>query len=139
MVEIVHKENLRLVVVENDDNDLFFLQRALRKKGFTCPLIRLTDGQDAIEYFSHLHAEECPHVVLLDLNMPRKDGFDVLQWLRQNPSYGSMPVIILSSSDEPSDIIKAQTLQATKFLQKKNLYREVIESLESFLETTPDA
>jgi CheY-like chemotaxis protein len=136
-MSLIFKQSLRLTIVENDDNDLFFLQRALTKAGFTPPSVRLKDGQYAIEYFSKLQKESCPHAVLLDLKMPRKDGFDVLRWLRQNPAYETLPVFMLSSSDEPLDIAQAKSLKATHFFQKRNRYSEVMEGLEELISKPP--
>jgi len=131
------KRRARIVVVENDDNDAFFLERALQRSGFETPLVRLCDGQYAIDYFAELVPADYPDVVLLDLKMPRKDGFDVLQWMRQSPVSATLPIIILSSSDEPSDLRRAEDLRATKFLRKKHSYQDVIDTLEELLAHPP--
>jgi len=126
------KKTLRVVIVENDDNDVFFIERALQKAGFNLPLTRLKDGQYAIDYFSDLKMEARPDLVLLDVQMPRKNGFEVLTWLRGHPLYVKMPVMMLTSSDDPVDIHKAKHLGATEFLTKKAHCYEVIRVLERY-------
>jgi CheY-like chemotaxis protein len=128
-MDLIPKPSFRIVLVENDDNDVFFLKRALDRAGFTHPLTRLQDGQFAIEYFSQIPPEQWPNAVLLDLNMPRRDGFAVLEWFRRYPTYGSLPILMLTSSEDPRDMEKAQSLQA-KFLCKRSPYHNVIASLE---------
>ncbi len=123
------KKTLRVVLVENDDNDVFFLERALHRAGLDCPLTRLADGQHAIDYFSQLKEGALPDLVLLDVQMPRKDGFEVLKWLREHPSYTQLPVMMLTSSDDPVDIRRAKKLGATEFLTKKTHCQAVIEML----------
>jgi CheY-like chemotaxis protein len=122
----IPKDQLRIVLVEND---VLFLRRALDRAGFTRPPVRLEDGQFAIDYFSALPQEEKPDVVLLDLNMPRRDGFEVLDWIRQSPTKGAFPIFMLTSSEDPKDKEKALSLQASKFLCKRSPYHDVIESL----------
>jgi CheY-like chemotaxis protein len=132
-MESTPKKNLRLVLVDNDDNDVFFIERALRRAGFDLPFVRLADGQRAIDYFSTLQGDAHPDLVLLDVQMPRKNGFEVLGWLRQQPSYRTLPVMMLTSSDDPVDLRRAQTLGADEFLTKKANCRDVIEVLGRFV------
>jgi len=124
------KKSARIVIVENDDNDAFFIERALKKAGFAPPM-RLADGQFAIEYFDGTEIEQKCDAVLLDLKMPRKNGFEVLEWLRQKSD--SLPVFILSSSDEPRDMRRATSLRVTKFLRKQHPFADVAELLEELI------
>jgi CheY-like chemotaxis protein len=125
------KKTLHLVLVDNDDNDVFFIERAMRKAGLLEKCTRLIDGQQAIEYFSRLPQEDAPDLLLLDVQMPRKNGFEVLQWLRQS-SHKELPVIMLTSSDDPADMRKARTLGAYEFLTKKTHCHHVIDALNRF-------
>jgi CheY-like chemotaxis protein len=125
--------NFQLVLVDNDDNDVFFMERALRKAGLEVPITRLADGQHAIDYFSRLENGARPDLVLLDVQMPRRNGFEVLDWLRQHPSYQELPVMMLTSSDDPIDLRRAQSLGADRFLTKEATCRDVIEVLEQLL------
>jgi CheY-like chemotaxis protein len=109
-------------------------ERALRQAGLQVPLTRLADGQEAIDYFTGLaEAASGPDLVLLDVKMPHKDGFEVLRWLRQHPSYQKLPVMMLTSSDDPGDMRRARSLGADDFLTKKTNFGNVIETLRKFV------
>src|SRR5580692_3316369 len=126
-------QTFRLVIVENDDADVFFIERALQRAGLDCPFTWLADGQDAIDYFSGLEDSTLPDLILLDVQVPRRNGFEVLQWLRQHPVYRQRRIIMLTSSDDPRDIRRAQTLGADQFLTKQTDCREVVEILERLI------
>jgi len=130
------KETIKIMLVENDENDVFFLRRALTHAGYTNPLIHLQNGKAAVNYFKTLEASSSasvPDIALMDIKMPVMDGFDVLSWLRQESSFKELPVIMLSSSDDLSDMTKSRRLGIYKFLTKQVHYDNVISSLESFL------
>src|SRR5689334_6747280 len=102
------KENPYLYVVEDCDDDLFLLTRALRKNGITHPIESAADGAQGINYFKALLAEGpdptgLPSLVLLDLKMPRLGGKEVLSWIRSQPPLHHLPVYVLSSSELDSD------------------------------------
>jgi CheY-like chemotaxis protein len=119
----------QLVLVDNDDDDVFFIERALRRAGHDFPFTRLHDGREAIEYFERLEEGARPDLVLLDVQMPLRNGFEVLQWLRGQPKYEKLTVMMLTSSDDPSDIRRAQALGATDFLTKSPTCAEIVETL----------
>lgn len=131
----VTRATLRIVLVENDPDDLFFLLRALTQGGFTHPLIHLRDGIEAMDYFKALEdpAANLPDIVLTDLKMPRMDGMDFLQWLRENSLLKDLPVIILTSSNEPSDMRRTSRLGVFHFVTKQVRYENVISTLDLFL------
>ena len=127
------KSSLRVLHAEDSDDCAVLVRRALKKAGFECPPVRAVDGALAIDYLSVATEESRPHVVLLDVNMPVKSGFDVLEWIRKHPEYRKVPVVMLTSSEEKEDIERAERLGVTKFLQKEGTYREVVKALEEFL------
>jgi CheY-like chemotaxis protein len=126
------EKDFRVVLVENDDNDVFFIERALNRAGFEFPLTRLADGQDAIDYFSRLDESAAPDLILLDIQMPRRNGFEVLEWLRRQPAFRERRVIMLTSSDDPGDLQRARDLGADDYLTKRTHCREVIQVLERY-------
>ncbi len=114
----------RILIAEDDPGDAFLLERAFSKSGFTFSLTFVHDGQDAIDYLSGVGRYEdrakypIPDLLLLDLKMPRMDGFEVLQWLRHQPGLSRMLVIVLTSSDQTRDINRAYELGANSYLVK---------------------
>jgi CheY-like chemotaxis protein len=131
----VTRETLRIVLIENDPDDLFFLERALDKAGFTRPLIHLHDGMEAINYLTTMESPDAilPDIILTDLKMPRMNGMDFLEWLRSNPRLQELPVIVLTSSNETIDMRETTRLGIYKFLTKQVRYDNVISTLSQFI------
>jgi CheY-like chemotaxis protein len=113
-----------ILLVEDDPNDVFFLQRAFTAAAIDNPLSVAQDGQEAIDYLSGLgkYADRARHplpcLIILDLKMPRRTGMDVLQWLREQPVFRCIPVIVFSSSAQRYDVERAYGLGATAFVVK---------------------
>jgi CheY-like chemotaxis protein len=113
-----------ILLVEDDENDVLFLRTACNRSGLRHPLITVADGQQAIDYlsgtgtFADRAAHPLPCLVLLDLNLPIKNGFEVLQWLRDNPSLNTLLIIVLTSSSAESDAHHAYTLGANSYVMK---------------------
>lgn len=108
-----------ILLVEDNDDDLFFFRRVLLKAGITAPLAVATDGQKAIDHLNApAHGATLPRIVFLDLKLPLKSGFEVLEWVRAQPSLSHVVVVILSSSAEARDIDQAFRLGAQGYLVK---------------------
>lgn len=112
-----------ILLVEDDENDAFFLERAMQKIGMLNPMQHARDGQEAINYlrgigkFSRRAEFPLPGLILLDLKLPFVMGLDVLKWIRQNPELSPIVVILSSSADE-TDIASAYRLGANAYLVK---------------------
>jgi CheY-like chemotaxis protein len=115
---------------DNDDDNLL-LRQACRKNSVAFRLEIVTDGQTAISYLSGagIYSDRSrfplPELLLLDLKMPRKNGFEVLDWLRKDPFFQNLPVSIFSSSQNSRDLEQAYTKGATWFLMKPADFREL--------------
>jgi CheY-like chemotaxis protein len=113
-----------ILVVEDQEDDIFLIRKAFKNAGVANPLHVVRDGQEAVEYLSgegeYANRDEhpLPELVLMDLKMPRMDGFQVLQWLRQQPGLSDIPVVVLTSSDQVREINTAYALGANSFLVK---------------------
>jgi CheY-like chemotaxis protein len=113
-----------ILLVEDNENDVFFMKRAMEAAGFTNPLRVAEDGRQAVDYlagagkYADRTAFPLPALVLLDLKLPEKRGLDVLAWLRQQPHLRELIVVILTSSSEPSDVREAYRLAANSYLVK---------------------
>jgi len=112
-----------ILLIEDEENDVFFLKRAMTKAGMTNQVFVACDGQQAIDYlqgagkFAERERFPLPGIVLLDLKLPLVMGLDVLKWIRQQSGLAPI-VIILSSSREERDIAEAYRLGANAYLVK---------------------
>lgn len=124
-----------LLHVEDDPNDRLFLHAAVRQADLPIQLEAANDGQAAIEYlcgtapFGDRARYPVPALVLLDLKMRRKSGFDVLAWLRSQPEYTCLPVVIFTSSRHEADIRKAYEMGANSYLLKPLVFDDLVETV----------
>jgi len=115
-----------ILMVDDDADSLFLMRAAFEMAKCNYPLQEAHDGENAIAYLKGEgpHADRnkfpLPTVMLLDLNMPRKDGFDVLTWVRAQPGLRRLTIIILTASIRPEDVTRAFDLGTTSFLVKPN-------------------
>ena len=113
-----------ILLVEDSEDDVFFMRRALKLAGVTNPLQVAPDGQVAMDYlggvgqFANREEFPLPAIVLLDLRLPLIPGFEVLKWLRSQTQFECVPVIVLTSSREDRDMQRAYALHANSFLVK---------------------
>lgn len=107
-----------ILYIEDEENDVLFMRRALAESGIPNPLHVVPDGKQAIVYLRDARTESRPCFVLLDLNLPLVSGFEVLEWIREQPSLRDLPVFVLSSSNQAGDIERATQLGATSYAVK---------------------
>ena len=124
--------NICILQVEDDANDVFLLQRAFREVALTNPVRVVTDGQMAVEYlagggnFSNRQEFPLPGLILLDLKLPHKSGREVLQWIRGQPSFRRIIVIVFTADQYAGDIGLAYDLGANAFLLKPRDFSQYI-------------
>ncbi|MDQ7825697.1 MAG: response regulator [Candidatus Eremiobacteraeota bacterium] len=104
-----------ILLVEDDQNSVLLTERALRKTGLEAELVAVADGAGAVAY---LEASPLPALMLLDINLPGMSGFEVLKWARAQKTFKDIPAVVLTTSHESRDIIKASDLGAISFLVK---------------------
>lgn len=113
-----------ILLVEDNPDDVFFMQRACRSAGVANPLHVAEDGDKAIEYlsgagkFANRAVYPLPCLILLDLKLPGKSGLEGLAWLRHQPKFTTNIVIVLTTSREPRDIQEAYRSGANAYLVK---------------------
>lgn len=121
------------LLAEDDDNDVFFMQVAWRKAQIPSPLTVVRNGQEAIEYLRRARLspahESYPRLLLLDLNMPILNGFDVLTRLKRESVAEGLVVVVLTSSTCPGDFEKAKALGAADYLVKSCNATELIQTV----------
>jgi CheY-like chemotaxis protein len=120
-----------ILYVEDEETDVMLLQHVFAKVGIPNPLHVAKDGKAAKDYlagnppFDDRRLHPLPGLVLLDLNLPYWSGFEVLEWIRQQPQLWRVPVVVFTSSSRPDDIAQAYDAGANGYLVKPNALAEL--------------
>jgi two-component system, chemotaxis family, response regulator Rcp1 len=114
------RKDSRILLVEDNPADVGLVRRALEEHGIGGELTVFADGENAIQFIHALDTEPiaCPDLVIIDLNLPRRPGSEVLECIRKSVRCGSVPVLILSSSNAQSDREVADRLGASRYVRK---------------------
>ena len=122
-----------VLLVEDNIDDVLLTQRAFRKAGVQASLQVAADGDEAVAYlrgdgaYGDRTAHPMPALVLLDWKLPKRSGREVLQWVRQQPQFVALPVVVLTSSREQEDIDRAYGAGANSYLQKPVMLENLTE------------
>ena len=133
-------KDFTILIVEDGENDGLLLKRALKREDITNPIQVVHDGQQAIDYlcgkepYSDRQQYPFPKAIFCDIKMPHLGGFDVLQWLRNNPDCSVMPLIILSASKLDEDIKRAYQMGANAYLAKPHDIQELQQMVKTAFE-----
>jgi len=123
---------MNILVVDDSANDVFLLEQAFRKAAATSRLQAAADGIEARAYlkgegqFSDRAIHPFPDLLLLDLNMPRMNGFEFLEWLRQDAEYSQLVTYVLSASARDGDVQRAYELGANSYVVKPSRMDELV-------------
>jgi len=113
-----------IIIIEDEPDELFLLRRLLEKGGIQNPVITFLDSEDVRTFFAASAIvqkkvpEFAPCVLFTDLKMPKIDGFELLSWLRKQPVFDRLTIIVMSNSDRPEDVERARKLGANHYLLK---------------------
>jgi CheY-like chemotaxis protein len=118
-----------VLLADDNPSDVYLIREALREHAVDCTLRVVSDGKEALGIISGETGAAEPgslSLIILDLNLPRHDGIEILRKLRETTAFERVPVVVLTSSDSPRDRVLANQLGATRYLHKPS-------SLEEFL------
>ena len=127
-----------ILLAEDDPNDTLLIKRAFQKAGLGDSLKTVGDGDEAIKYlkgadsYSDRSRFPLPFLLLLDLKMPATDGFEVLQWVRCQPDFKRLLVVVLTSSNLQADVDRAYDLGANSYLVKPVEFNEMVNMIQRF-------
>jgi CheY-like chemotaxis protein len=122
-------ETIRILLVEDDDGHATLVERNLRRAGLSNPVLRFRDGQEVLDYVFSLDDGHCDCVMLLDINMPRLDGVEVLRRLKADPRTAIIATIILTTTDDPREIERCYQLGCNVYITKPVDYEAFIEAI----------
>ena len=128
-------EPLLIVLAEDDDGHASLVQRNLERAGLANGLTRLKDGQEALDYvrgegdYSGRNTSQQPVLLLLDIKMPRVDGVEVLRQIKSDPKTALIPVIMLTTTDDPREIQRCYELGCSVYITKPVDYQGFVEAI----------
>lgn len=135
---MINHRPIEILLVEDSPSDVRLTQEALSEGQVLNRLHVVNDGVEAIEFLrrsgTHQNASR-PDIILLDLNLPRKNGIEVLQEIKQDDDLKSIPVIVLTTSDNEQDVLRSYCLHANAYLTKPvglDQFMDVIRSFKNF-------
>jgi CheY-like chemotaxis protein len=122
-----------ILLAEDRDDDIHLIRKAFARAYVTSPLHIVKDGEETVAYlkgegkYSNRAEYPLPDLLLLDLKMPRMDGFEVLKWIRQQPELSTLRVVVLTSSEDMRDVNVAYKLGANSFMVKPMDFQNFVE------------
>jgi len=126
-------EEVFILIAEDDADDRFLLQAAFEENGFTDKLHFVENGVEILDYLNSLGNKEgvkkLPRFILLDLNMPKKDGREVLKEIKQNPELRKIPVVIFSTTNNEQEMRRCYELGANSYITKPNSFESLIKTV----------
>jgi CheY-like chemotaxis protein len=126
------REGLRVLLVEDDPDHAELVRRGLEEYGSQLLLTHVADGESALEYLKDRAARNAPgrpHLILLDLRLPRMDGLEVLREIKALPDLADIPCVVLTTSRAEGDMLKAYRLHANSYLVKPGDYGRFVEMI----------
>lgn len=124
------KDSIVILMADDDDDDYLLTKKALKESKLLNTLIRVSDGEELLDYLHERGAYKKdavrPGVILLDLNMPRKDGREALKEIKSDPNLRNIPIVIFTTSKADEDVFKSYQLGSNSFITKPVTFESLI-------------
>jgi CheY-like chemotaxis protein len=130
------KNRITILMVDDDIDDFYLASEAFKDSSLNGEIHHVSDCDDLMNYlfrkgkYSHFKKKSKPDLILLDLNMPKKDGREVLLEIKSDPDLNRIPIVIYTSSKEIEDITNCYELGATDFISKPSTYDSILDIIE---------
>ena len=128
------QQQVNLIIAEDDEGHAALIKKNLKRAGFKNNILHLKDGQEALDFF--FKNGEGPHrikgnsyLLLLDIRMPKVDGVEVLRQLKENPDLSKMPVIMVTTTDDPREVRHCHELGCSIYITKPVEYESFIDAI----------
>ena len=134
MVLGLDKKEIVIVIAEDDPGHVTLIRKNLLRSGLTNEFVVLKDGQEALDFFFRPGAESCrvvdtPYLLLLDIRMPKVDGVDVLRQIKQDEELKKLPIIMLTTMDDPREVERCHALGCSNFITKPVEYEKFVDTI----------
>jgi two-component system, response regulator len=126
---------MKILVAEDDADDRFLIQTAFEEKGYTDKLEFVENGIELLSYLGESSKESMPRIILLDLNMPKKDGREVLLELKQHQLFKRIPIVVFTTTKNEKEIARCYDLGANTYIVKPTTFEEllfIVEQIHSY-------
>jgi CheY-like chemotaxis protein len=132
----VTKEPIVILMADDDDDDYLLTQKALKASKLLNTLVRVSDGEELLDYLLKRGEYENketirPGIILLDLNMPRKDGREALKEIKENENLRDIPVVVFTTSKAEEDVYRTYQLGVNSFITKPVTFNNLLEVMTS--------
>ena len=130
------RQPVPILMAEDDEDDRLLAQDAFNESCLTNPLFFVKDGEELLDYLYHrgryVAAEQFPQpgLILLDLNMPKKDGREALQEIKADANLRHIPIIVLTTSQEEEDVLRSYSLGVSSFITKPVTFEQLVEVIQ---------
>ena len=127
------RERITILMADDDPDDRLLVQDAFDEIRLANPLVFVEDGHELMDFlyrrdsYAHLAGTPMPGLILLDLNMPRKDGREALKEIKQDPDLRTIPIIVLTTSNAEEDILRTYDLGTNSFIVKPVTFDKLVE------------
>lgn len=130
----MENDRMKILLAEDDDGHATLIRRNLTRAGVINEIAHVKDGQEALDYLQNEgahagHGHGVPMLMLLDINMPRVNGVEVLREIKKNPATAALPVIMLTTTDDPREVQRCYELGCSVYLTKPVQYSEFVEAI----------
>ncbi len=136
-MQTLHNKPITILMADDDEDDRLLTEEAFAESRLANDLHFVKDGEELMQYllrqgeYTDPKRSPRPGIVLLDLNMPKKDGREALEEIKSNPSLSRIPIIILTTSKAEEDIIRSYDLGANSFITKPVTFHRLVEVLKT--------
>lgn len=120
-------KQIKILMVDDNDADIYLTKRAFEKSKINATLDAVYDGEEALEYLE----KNLPSLILLDINMPKMNGFELLEIIKSNEHYKHIPVLMLTTSSDQEDIFKSYSRYASSFISKPVKIENFVNAIKS--------
>ena len=126
---------MKILVAEDDADDRFLIQTAFEEKGYSDKLDFVENGIELLSYLRDSEKESLPRIILLDLNMPKKDGREVLMELKQHQLFKRIPIVVFTTTKNEKEIARCYDLGANTYIVKPTTFHDllfIVEQIHSY-------